>query len=284
MRKSHGLSGIASNLVPALLIGGLFVTGGCTTIVANKVEAARRPVDRYAAEGERIGADPLAYLRRLHDKCDALEQYRLTFYRQERVGTLVQSLSPMEQIDALFRKRPFSVKFTWNSSDSDYYESVYAEGQNGNKLVIRERKGIFPFPPQVRLIDPALPAKIGKARNAITDFGLARVTQRTLLPFDDPALAKVMTIRYEGLVDLDPAGRPAHHLLIKRPPTAGYAYTRQDFYIDAASLLPAGTDLWLKSGQLGARYRYVDIRTDVQLSDQDFRLSQDHPETIPAQE
>lgn len=275
---------MASNLAVAILIGCLSAAGGCTTIVADKVEASRQPVVRYAAEGEQIRADPVAYLRRLHDKCDALEQYRLTFYRQERVGTLVQALSPMEQIDALFRKRPFNVKFTWNSPDADYFESVYAEGQNGNKLVIRERKGIFPFPPQVRLIDPALPAKIGKARNAITDFGLARVTKRTLLPFDDPALAKVMTIRYQGLVDLAPRARPAHHLLIERPPTAGYAYTRQDFYVDAETLLPAGTDLWLKSGQLGARYRYLDIRTDVQLTDQDFRLSQDHPETIPAQE
>ncbi|HPD30167.1 MAG TPA: DUF1571 domain-containing protein [Phycisphaerae bacterium] len=284
MRKSHVLPCMVSNLALAILIGCLVAAGGCTAIIPDKVEASRQHVVRYAAEGEQIKADPVAYLRRLYDRCDALEQYRLTFYRQERVGTVVQTLSPMEQIDALFRKTPFSVKFNWNAPDADYYESVYAEGQNGNKLVIRERNGIFPFPPQVRVIDPALPVKIGKARNAVTDFGLARVTKRTLLPFDDPALAKVMTIRYEGVVDLDPAFRPAHHLRIERPPTPGYAYTRQDFYIDAESLLPAGTDLWLKSGQLGARYRYVDIRTDVQLDDKDFRLTKDHPATIPTQE
>lgn len=280
MHESHALRKNCLTVLVVSLIGCLLGTGGCTTPMVNKVKAIEHPVTRYAAEGQRINADPVAYLRQVHQKCDALDQYRLTFYRQERVGALVQTLAPMEQIDALFRKTPFSVKFTWSAPDADYYESVYAEGQNDNKLVIRERKGVFPFPPQVRAIDPALPAKIGKARNSITDFGLARVTRRTLLPFEDPSLAKVMTIRYQGLVDLDPAARPSHHLLIERPPTRGYAYTRQDFYIDAENLLPAGTDLWLKSGELGARYRYVDVRTDVRFTDQDFRLSKDHPAKI----
>jgi hypothetical protein len=283
VRTSQAFRKTGLTAVVVSLFGGLAGTGGCATVVAEKVQSSQQPTTRYAAEGERIQADPVAYLRRIYQKCDALEQYRLTFYRQERVGALVQTLAPMEQIDALFRKTPFSVKFVWNAPDADYFESVYAEGQNDNKLVIRERKGVFPFPPQVRVIDPALPAKIGKARNSITDFGLARVARRTLLPFEDPALAKVMTIRYAGLVDLDPAARPSHHLRIERPPTPGYAYTRQDFYIDAETLLPAGTDLWLKNGDLGARYRYVDIRTDVQLTDRDFRLGKDHPDKIAAE-
>lgn len=269
-------------------LAALWLTAaGCATLAPPKAPLARAPttqaVDpRFAREGERIAADPVAYLREVCGRCEALPQYRLTFYRQERVGTLVQKLAPMEQIDALFRKTPFSVKFTWNSPDADYYESVYVEGQNENMLVIRERKGIFPFPPQVRVIDPALPGKLGVARNPITDFGLARVARRTLRPFEDPALANVMTIRYQGVVAVEPTGRPAHHLLIERPPMPGYAYTRQDFYIDAETLLPAGTDLWLRTGDLGARYRYADVRTDIQLDDADFRLSKDHPAKIKA--
>jgi len=236
------------------------------------------PHGRFAKEGQRIEADPVAYLRELYDRCDALRQYRLTFYRQERLGTLFKSLGAMEEIRAAFRKEPFSVKFDWDDPQGSYYESVYVEGRHDDKLVIRERKGVFPFPPQVRIIDPSLPVQIGKARNPITNFGLARVTRRTLLPFDDAALAKVMTIAYEGVVDLEPMHRPAHHLRIERPPTEGYAYTRQDFYIDAETLLPAGTDLFLKTGQLDARYRYTAIDTDVTLTDADFRLTRDHPD------
>lgn len=262
-------------LALALLLSALT---GCAGPVVGKAKLTESPEERFAREGERINADPVEYLRQVCRRCDALAQYRLTFYRQERVGALVQTLSAMEQIDTLFRRTPFSVKFTWSSPDADYYESVYVEGQNKNNLVIRERKGVFPFPPQVRVIDPGLPAKLGKARNPITDFGLARVSRRTLDPFEDPALSGVMTIRYQGLVDLDPRGRPAHQLVIERPPTPGYAYTKQDFFIDAESLLPAGTDLWLPNGELGARYRYADIRTDIQVTDADFRLTKNHPQ------
>jgi hypothetical protein len=266
----------AGRLLTAVAVfGGL--AGGCVQPAKPEVKMAATIPARYAGQARIIQADPVGFLRQVADRCDKLQQYRMTFYRQERVGALVQSLSPMEQIRAAFRKEPFSVKFEWESPDSDFYESVYVAGQNDNKLLIRERKGIFPFPPQVRAIDPALPAKLGKARNPITDFGLARVTRRTLLPFDDAALAKVMTLQYEGVTNLEPTGRPAHHLHIERPPTPGYAYVRQDFYIDADTLLPAGTDLWLKNGDLGARYRYADIQTEVKLTDADFLLAQDHP-------
>jgi hypothetical protein len=119
-----------------------------------------------------------------------------------------------------------------------------------------------------------LPVKLGRARNPITDFGLARVTARTLLPFEDPALNEQMTIEYRGLVRLEPQDRPAHHLRIDRPrPVPGIEYTRQDFYVDADTGLPAGTDLYLPAGELGARYRYAEVDFSVQLSDADFELS-----------
>lgn len=219
---------------------------------------------------ERIQADPVAYLRKVLVRTDALDQYRLTFYRQERLG---KKLREMEKINALFRKEPFSVKFVWEDPDAAYYESVYVAGQNNNKLVIRERKGALPLlPPTTRRLNPMEAVTLGRARNPITDFGLANVTQRTLLAFEDPRTAGQTTIRYQGLVNLEPQNRPAHHLWIDRPPMPDYQYTRQDFYIDAQTQLPAGTDLYLPSGELDARYRYTDVDTNVNFTDADFRL------------
>ena len=266
------------SVIASAALAGLI---GCAPqATAGRIQTTGKPTPRLTPEGEQIKTDPIAYLRRLSERCEALDQYSLTFYRQERIGSVVQKLTPVEQVDALFRKKPFSVKFTWKSPDPAYYESVYVEGQNDSKLILRERKGMFPFPPQVRAIDPALPVKLGMARNPITDFGLARVVRRSLMAFDDPAVAGVMSIRYEGLVDLEPTNRPAHWLHIERPPMPGYAYTQQDFYVDQETQLPAGTDLWLKSGDLGARYRYADINPNVRLSDKDFRLSQGHPDKL----
>jgi len=241
--------------------------GGCAQPIAG-------PGVGRTTEGVRaINRDPAGYLRQLYARCEQLEQYRLKFYRQERLG-LIPALGEMEEINASFRKRPFSVKFEWPDAKMPYYESVYVDGRNNNMLLIRERRGLLLAPPQVRIIDVDLPVKIGKARNPITAFGLANMVRRTLEPFEDARLKKVMTITCPGVVDLEPTGRPAYHLRIERPPAEGYRYTRQDFYVDVATALPAGTDLWLRSGSLDARYRYADVNANVHLTDADFKISQ----------
>lgn len=269
-----------------LLLVGVFglLPAGCAGPV-QVIRAPRRietPGERYARQGERIAENPLAFLREVAQRTAKLDEYRLTFYRQERLG-LPPQLGPMEEIQAAFRRKPFSVKFEWESKDMPYYESVYVEGENENQLLIRERKGLLPFlPPTVRSIDVMLPVKLGKSKNPITDFGLERMVQRTLLPFEDPEVARQSTTAYEGVVNLEPMNRPAYHIRITRPKLPGLNYTRQDLYFDAQTLLPAGTDLYLPNDVLGSRYRYANVRTDVNLTDADFRLSKGHPATQPA--
>ncbi|MHC4444268.1 MAG: DUF1571 domain-containing protein [Planctomycetota bacterium] len=232
----------------------------------------------YAPEGKRIQADAVAYLKKLYDRCEALEQYGLLFYRQERLG-LLGRMGAMEEIRARFRRDPFSVKFDWDDPKSDYFESVYVAGENNNKLLVRQRGGFFGLLPKVLVINVSDPVIWGKSKNPITNFGLAQVTHRTLEPFEDPEVAAVMSIKYEGLVDLGPQHRPAHYLLIERSRMEGkrYIYTRQDYYIDAATLWPAGTDLWLPNGKLDARYRYAGVDTNVSFTDTEFRLTKGHP-------
>ena len=211
-------------------------------------------------------------LREMYELASKLEQYQLTFYRQERQG-LFQKLGDMEEIKASFRKQPFSVKFVWPSADASYIEAVYVEGQNANKLTVRERKGILGMPPQVRVLNPNDAVNFGASKNPITDFGLAQVARRTVEPLEDPNIGPLMTVTYQGVVDLDPMHRPAYHLKITRPLGTGNRYTTQDFYIDKETKLPAGTDLFLPNGNMDARYRYGDLNTKVTLSDPDFAIS-----------
>ncbi len=266
----------------ALLVG---LAVGCTQQQATPAPArpaqvpATQPVLVPVSDAQLaalLKTDPVAALRVIEQRCAALQQYRLTFYRQERLGLLGQ-MGKTEKIKASFRAEPFSVKFEWPDEDEQLYESVYVRGQNKDKLILRERHGFFPFPAQVRVVDVAFPGKVGKAKNPITDFGLLRVVQRSLIPFDDPAARPLMTITYEGTTTITPTGRTAHYLKIVRPKMKGYAYTRQDMYIDTTTLLPAGTDLFLPDGRLDASYRYGEVDTSVQLTDADFRLSKDHP-------
>lgn len=272
-----------------LLIAGLIAASasalltGCAPPPAVEGPQRIEPTEqRYASDAERAGHDPVAFLREVEERVAKLDRYRLTFYRQERHG-LPPSLGTMEEIEAAFRAEPFSVKFDWHDENMPYYESLYVEGKHDNKLIVRERKGALPFlPPTTRVMDVMFPVKIGKSKNPITDFGLARMVRRTLLPFEDPEVAKVMTIEYQGLVNLEPIDRPVHHIRIERPEMEGYQYTRQDFYVDAETLLPAGTDLYLPGEVLDVRYRYTNVRPDDELTDADFMLEKNTSTTQPA--
>jgi hypothetical protein len=224
---------------------------------------------------EQIAADPLGFVREVERRSAALDSYCLRFYRQERLG-LLPRLGATEDIRAKFRREPFSVKFDW-VEPGDFYEAVYVEGRHDDKLLIRERRGFLHFPPQVRAVGVEDPVIWGRSLNPITDFGLAQVARRTLAPFDNPETADLMTIRYEGLVILEPTHRPAHHLRIEGAGRTDTPFVAQDFYIDAETLLPAGTDLWLPREQLGARYRYADVEIGVELTNEDFRLSRKQP-------
>lgn len=262
----------ASLMMSAILVG-------CAPKAKAVAPPARieTPEKRHVRTADEIKANPVKFLRQVADRVAAMEHYRCTFYRQERTG-LPPKLGEMEEIQASFRKQPFSVKFVWESADMPYYESVYVEGENNNMLVVRERKGALPFvPAMVRSLDVMFPVKIGKSKNPITDFGFDRLLKRTLLPFDDPEVVKVMTIQYQGLVTLDPINRPSYYLRIDRPKSKDINYTRQDLYFDAETLLPNGTDLYLPGDVLDVRYRYNNVDEKVTFADADFRLSKGHP-------
>ena len=233
----------------------------------------------YPKDSAHISTDPVGFLRELHKRTDAIDQYRLTFNRQERLG-FIPKLGSMEEILAAFRRTPFSVKFEWDDPERDYFECVYVDGQNECKLVVRERKGLLGFAPQVRAVNVMDPVTFGRSKNPITDFGLAQMVRRTLLPFDDPEVVKVASIRYEGIVDLEPTKRPSYHLVVTCPSTETFCYTRRDFYVDAQTRLPAGTDLHTTDGNLDASYRYTEINTDVTLTDADFRLTEGQPASV----
>ena len=230
---------------------------------------------KQARIAHEIMADPVRFMHQVADRVAKLEQYRFIFYRQERLGSISPKLAPMEEIETTFRQRPFSVKFVWDDPATPYFESVYVEGQNDNKLLVRERKGALPLlAPQVRAVDVMFPVKIGKCKNPVTDFGLDRLMQRSLLTFNDPEVARATAIQYKGLIMLEPSHRPAFYLRIDRPKSPNITYTRQDLYFDAQTLLPAGTDVYLPGDVLDGRYRYVDVNTDVQISDADFSIGE----------
>ncbi len=224
--------------------------------VENRAEAVRR--------------DPVAYLRKVAQRCRGLDQYTLTFTRYERRG-LLQMLYGPEHITCWFRRQPFSIRMKWLDEDLKYGESVYVAGQGGNKVRFVTRWWTPPLtpPPGINTVDLQTPVIWGESKRPLTDFGLERLMERTLASIERAGDDVIVTYRDPLLLSDD--GPTVHDIHLEYP-AARYKVPVQDLYIDVATDLPAGTVLKLPSGDIDAAYFYADLDANVSLTDADFLL------------
>lgn len=214
-------------------------------------------------------ADPHAFLERVRAKAAALKQYRVTFIRRERLG-IVPSLRPQERIAAAFRAEPFSVHFRWLDQDSEYNQALFVRGQNGDKVALLPRNGLLGMKPEVANYNPQDAVTFQKARNPITDFGLARMMERTLKRVAD-ANGKA-TIQYVGVVPMGVEKVPTHKFELRFPATDPFPNKIMELLIDQRTELPVGVWLRLPSGKLDAMYAYEDLEAQVTLGGDDFAI------------
>jgi hypothetical protein len=265
-------------------IGGLWFRACCWLVTFGLASvagcAARRTIapvsgplngiapEEAQARAEIVRKDPVAYLHKVAEKCRALDQYTLTFTRQERRG-LFRALRDPEVIACKFRRQPFSVYMRWLDPDIKYGESTFVTGQEDNKVRFVPRHGLFGLPPSVTRVEPQTPVIWGEARYPITDFGLERMMDRT---FDSIRRAgEKWTISYEGLTRLSDSERVVHYLRLEFSPSL-YRAPIQELFVDVETDLPTCTRVLHSSGELEAAYVWADVDPSVSLTDDDFLL------------
>jgi hypothetical protein len=245
---------------------------GCAVATAPQIEMASYGPSEKQAEGEWLQRDPRGYLEDCLERCKEHPQYSLTLYRQERLG-LIPALQQPEYIHVLYRARPLSIKMAWLDPGSESAQALYVEGQDERRMQLLPRRGPFGLPPAVMALDLDAPILWGKAKRRITEFGLARMLERTLEALDRRDQGNPPTIRYLGLKDLEQLDQPAHQLRIDYPPESGAKHAVQDLFIGADTKLPAGTFLWLAGEQLDAAYLYSELDLTPNLKDEDFAIN-----------
>jgi hypothetical protein len=238
------------------------------------------PAAEADARADAVRRDPTGYLRQVTDNCRALEQYTLTFTRQERRG-LFKLLYGPERISCWFRRQPFSIRMKWLDPEVKYGESTYVEDQQGNRVRFVPRHGLFGLPPRITAVDLQTPVTWGEAKYPLTSFGLERLMERTVQTME--AAGEEVVVTYHGLKALGNDGRIVHHLRLEYSPTL-YEVSNQDLYIDVETNLPAATVLKYRSGRLDAAYLYEDVDTNVALTDEDFLLEAERENSEPAAE
>jgi len=270
-RQPH-LSSPHGRCAPSFLIlaAGIACVYGCHR--PTPLPHANNPAS-IPAQTSPIG-DPLTYLHRVRERAKALGGFEATFYRQERIGWPIPRLSRLEHIRAWFRAEPFSVKFRWLNPDSDYVEAAYIAGRNDGRLTLLPRRGLLPgFPPKPIHCAPEVPVRLHRARNPITDFGPARLMERTLSKIEQAERLGGATVHYLGLARNELLPRPVHRFRIEYPAAPQFTCPVQDLLVDPKTQLPAGTFLWRADGQLDMMYVYTDIVPRDDLTDADFAIT-----------
>ncbi|MEE8168968.1 MAG: DUF1571 domain-containing protein [Phycisphaerae bacterium] len=245
------------------------VCAGCgSASVELKIGEVR---DDPAALEASLRSDPMSHLSHAEQLAGKLTHYRLTFYRQERLG-LIPQLRPRERIAATFRVEPFSVKFVWLDEDSEYCEALFVRGAHDDRVLLLPRRGLFGMAPSVGRYPPELGVTFHKARNSITEFGLQRMIFRTIKRIENAEANGGVTVRYVGRRDVEDV--PVYHIEILYPPDDPWPNNRQDLFLDVETGLPVGTSLWLPDDQLDATYLYLHCESpEAPFDDSAFMIS-----------
>jgi len=257
---------------------------GCAN--AKSIEPVAAPLrDLDAAEIEarvaHVRQDPLGYLREVAKKCSTLEQYTVTFIRQERRGFgLLQRLYEPERIACWFRRSPFSIRMKWLDEDVKYGESTYVAGQDDDRVRFVPRNGLFGLPPGVVRIRPATSVTWGESRYPVTDFGLERLMQRVFKSIEEEG--GHVTVSYEGLTCLNGSDRPLHFVRLEYPPWHKPA-PLLELYLDVQTDWPVCSRILFANGELDGAYVYQDLNPRVKLTDEHFLLDAERAQAAAAQ-
>ncbi|MBN2447591.1 MAG: DUF1571 domain-containing protein, partial [Phycisphaerae bacterium] len=226
-------------------LAGLILAAGLLAGCAAKPDITPRPGPLEGAPSPEldqqttlVSSDPVAYLHKVADNCSHLEQYTLKFTRYERRG-LFRVLYGPEHIDAWFRQTPFSIRLKWTDEDIKHGESVYVEGQYKDKVRFVTRWWVPPLlpPPGINTVDLQTPVFWGETKRPLTDFGLRRLMERTIISMDEAG--DQVRVEYLGLGMMPGSNHYVHHLRLTYPEKMR-PVPLQELYVDTESDLPVG--------------------------------------------
>jgi hypothetical protein len=195
-------------------------------------------------------------LTNARQKLSQVANYQLLVLRQERVN---DALQPEEKVLISIRQEPWAVRLEWPEGPNKGREVLYSPTANNGLMCV---KMVSPIPvPPVR-IAPDNPIAVRNSRHPIREAGLTTILDRVESALD------------QQMAGLPPNSPPAlEHLGLETPPGGTQPVLKlrrvaqnQEVwvtYIDPTSGMPVYIEATTLSGELLERYRYQEIRFDV---------------------
>jgi len=198
-------------------------------------------------------------LLKARNRADSLTDYTLTLTKQERVGG---KLLPQDTVFIKFKK-PLSLYIKNLTGKHKNREIIYVKGKNNDKMIV---SSVGVFGGLSARISPDNVLAKRESRHTITEAGLPNIMARmaNMIQDDKRKPGRLLTATYVGEGYCSP-----ERVIRVRIDNSSYA-PRTEIALDASTLLPAEITSYDENGLLLEYYRYLDIKTNVGLTDADF--------------
>jgi len=225
-----------------------------------------------AAEMEKLAKDkPVEFLEAsLKHYEKNVQGYTLTMQKQER---LQGKLHPKEEIEVAFRDDPHSVLLKWVKGARLAERSLYVEGENNGKMLVRPYGSIARFAVgDVVSRDPMGDDAQKSGRVFITDFGLKKGLLRTLNAWKAADLKGELYVEHLGQKKVPEAGDVLciglRRIKFAKPEVDGI--TEHTIWIDKEHWLQVGSIATGEGGKLIGEYYFRDIKLNPKFDDKQF--------------
>lgn len=224
-----------------------------------------------ADEMEKLAkSDPVAFLDKCLDRYRReVKGYQAIFHKQERIGG---KLNRPEEIEVFFRENPHSVCMIWKSGARLAERSLYVEGQNKNKILVRPNGGVRRLAAGdvvERDVDGADARQSG--RYTLDQFGIKKSTERVHVAWKAAKDKGALKVAYKGIEKVPMAGnKTCYHLhrVCAAPENDGVM--EHTLYVDTETLLPVGSRTLGKNGELIGEYFFRDIKLNPDFDAEQF--------------
>ncbi len=224
---------------------------------------------------EKAAPDPIDEAKRMMADCEkryqALRDYSCTFFKRERLSDGRMTRQNVMLMKA--RTEPASVYFKFLKPNAGR-EAIFVSGRNGDKALVHD-VGIGKLLAGTLKLDPRSSMAMDGCRHPITEAGLGHmideITDRWAIELQ-PGESQV-TIHHNAQVGtrtctMIESKHPEYH--------PDYLFHMVKVYIDQEHHLPIRFEAydWPRQGaaeaELVEEYTYMNLKTDLGLSDQDF--------------
>ena len=245
----------------------------CLLLTAAAISVGQLRGDEKTQKKEHPLRPAIRYARMCLEKAEKLPGYTATFYKREVVGTTTVS----HQMRLKIRHKPFSV-YLYFEKPHEGREVLYVEGQNNGKLIAHEA-GLLSIAGSMELA-PNDSLAMNENRYPITMAGIVNMTKEVIKTWEKEAKYEGTVVKYfkdAKLGDIKCRVVESSH----PKPFRQFDNHKVRIWIDSETGIPVRFQTYGFPKKTGDKpplledYTFMNLKTDVRLTDADFDREND---------